>query len=96
MEIASQYSVEKRDAASQRGRKRKPHPISQANAGTRFSEGYGLRTRWGCHKAAKRGLKKMVLSEVNFNVGGGTIILVSQKINPSMGKLRRGLVTDIG
>lgn len=57
VEIASQYSVEKRDAASQRGRKRKPHPISQANAGTRFSEGYGLRTRWGCHKAAKRGLK---------------------------------------
>lgn len=39
----------------------------------------------------------MVLSEVNFNVGGGgTIILVSQKINPSMGKLRRGSVTDIG
>lgn len=33
----------------------------------------------------------MVLSEVNFNVGGGTIILVSQKINPSMGKLRRGV-----
>lgn len=28
--------------------------------------------------------------------GGGTIILVSQKIDSSMGKLRRGLVTDIG
>lgn len=38
----------------------------------------------------------MVLSEVSFNVGGGTIILVSQKNDPSMGKLRRGLVTDIG
>lgn len=39
----------------------------------------------------------MALPVVSFNVGGGgTIILVSQKIDPSMGKLRRGLVTDIG
>lgn len=38
----------------------------------------------------------MALPVVCFNVGGGTIILVSQKIDPSMGKLRRGLVTDIG
>lgn len=38
----------------------------------------------------------MALPVVSFNVGGGTIILVSQKINPSMGKLHRGSVTDIG
>lgn len=33
----------------------------------------------------------MTLPVVCFNVGGGTIILVSQKIEPSMGKLRRGV-----
>lgn len=38
----------------------------------------------------------MALPAIIFNVGGGTIILVSQKIDSSMGKLRRGLVTDIG
>lgn len=38
----------------------------------------------------------MALPAIIFNMGGGTIILVSQKIDSSMGKLRRGLVTDIG
>ena len=50
VEIASQYSVEKRDAVSQRGRKRKPHSTPDANSGARLAEGYGLRAICGSIK----------------------------------------------
>lgn len=82
---------------SQRGHKRKPHPTPDGNSGTQFSEDYGLRTTWGRHKTPVKGVgNKWRFQQFVLMWGGGTIILVSQKNDPSMGKLRRGLVTDIG
>lgn len=65
--------------------------------------GHGFQRVMGCelHEVVIKTLVKGVGNKWRFQQfvlmwGGGTIILVSQKNDPSMGKLRRGLVTDIG
>lgn len=96
-ESATRNLRPKRDVASRRGRKRKLHPTSQANSGTQFPAGCGLRTRWGSHETPIGGVKnKWYIQQLVLMWGGGTILLVAQNIGPPIEELSSGSITGIG